>query len=499
MADIRALRSYLVSLGFSVNTAQAAQFNNTIKTAAQVVNVSTGNMAANFLKLGVTVVGAFEAMGIAVGALIEKTAKADQEYRLFAERMFMSVQSAKTLDITLKTLGVTLEQAAFDPEINRRVRGLRNFQNERLAPMLGPDFAQTMVQVRDAMMEFSRFRIEALYFRDLLVKDIFQALGGEKLTAKLRDWNEYIVQHMPEWSRIISTYIVPVLKDAWQIMKDLWEVAVDFAQIFTNIIGFLSGDPALEGTVSFEKFASALEKCTHFLARVIHYATKFAGTIAGALIGFSVGGPVGIAVGASIGAATDAVRSGFSHDEGTGETTAASVNTAALTGGPTNLDAIAHGVSMVESGGRQTDRSGRTIMGPMTRYGQAVGMMQLLPSTAAQLGVNPYNAAENYAGGREYLAQMYGKFGNWHDALAAYNWGPGNVQNALRKHRAFPASVEQYASNAMANAGVHIDQINIMQPNATPEQIAHHIDQKIIERQNKITSANLLELRSIYG
>ena len=35
----------------------------------------------------------------------------------------------------------------------------------------------------------------------------------------------------------------------------------------------------------------------------------------------------------------------------------------------------------------------------------------------------------------DYLQQLHDKFGDWHLALAAYNWGPGNVANALERNR----------------------------------------------------------------
>ena len=59
-------------------------------------------------------------------------------------------------------------------------------------------------------------------------------------------------------------------------------------------------------------------------------------------------------------------------------------------------------------------------------YG-AVGVFQLLPSTAKKLGYNPYYVSDNIKGGLMYYKMMYQKFGSVELALAAYNAGPGNV------------------------------------------------------------------------
>ena len=58
----------------------------------------------------------------------------------------------------------------------------------------------------------------------------------------------------------------------------------------------------------------------------------------------------------------------------------------------------------------------------------AQGLAQLMPETAARLGVNPADPTQNLDGGARYLRQQYDTFGTWQLALAAYNAGPGAVQ-----------------------------------------------------------------------
>ncbi len=59
----------------------------------------------------------------------------------------------------------------------------------------------------------------------------------------------------------------------------------------------------------------------------------------------------------------------------------------------------------------------------------AMGLMQLMPETASDLGVgDPYEARQNVSGGVRYLAQLYSRYhGDIRRVAAAYNAGQGNV------------------------------------------------------------------------
>jgi soluble lytic murein transglycosylase-like protein len=58
----------------------------------------------------------------------------------------------------------------------------------------------------------------------------------------------------------------------------------------------------------------------------------------------------------------------------------------------------------------------------------AHGLLQVLPSTAAELDLDPYHVGENVLAGARYLRQMLDRFKSTRLALAAYNAGPTAVE-----------------------------------------------------------------------
>ena len=77
----------------------------------------------------------------------------------------------------------------------------------------------------------------------------------------------------------------------------------------------------------------------------------------------------------------------------------------------------------------------------------ARGLMQLMPTTATSLGVtDPFDPYQSALGGAKFLASLRRQYGSWDKALAAYNWGQGNV-NRNPSSGQWPVSVRTYVTN----------------------------------------------------
>jgi soluble lytic murein transglycosylase-like protein len=87
------------------------------------------------------------------------------------------------------------------------------------------------------------------------------------------------------------------------------------------------------------------------------------------------------------------------------------------------------------------------IRGDTISKAGAVGLMQIIPRWHPE--VDPLEPVDSiyYAG--KYLRDLYNKFGSWRLALAAYNWGPSNVEKYLQGRANMPKETKNYVSEIM--------------------------------------------------
>jgi hypothetical protein len=120
-------------------------------------------------------------------------------------------------------------------------------------------------------------------------------------------------------------------------------------------------------------------------------------------------------------------------------------------GGEERYARIADAVYGVESGYGTASRMWRldNLSGPQ-------GPMQVSAAAALDVGGgNRFDVDENMLLGRFYLARMFQRYGSWSDALAAYNWGPGNVDRWIARGRnaeQLPAETSHYIERVLRRA-----------------------------------------------
>jgi hypothetical protein len=548
------IESYLVSLGFAVDQPELAKFKRALKDAGDTAEKHTSGIIGQFVKWQGAIVGAFSAVGLATIGMMDKVADADLGFKLTAQRMFLSVDAARSLTIATKALGHSLEDIAWNPELHARLAVL--WGDQRTLTASGPaDAEQTLQKIRDVRFEITRAQVALQYIaRDVTVM-LYKALGGDAFLVKLRGWVEWFIGHAPQISQWITSVLVPIMKDALHVLQDVWKVTEALARAFVRLIGAFSGDKELQkGALTFDSIGKAIDKAADYMVRFVDAVTSAelvvidlfnalvdllhldfksfgkdigaaggdltpggaavgglgilgallgVGTV-GALVKFGLGigrtfaGGVAEGMAGEVGAGTALAGgavglAGAGVAIGAGAAAAYGLNKLGLAdwidrhlqamginpgffNKDVDIGTLGSAVAMAESGGHQTDpKTGKIV----TSKTGALGIMQLMPDTAKALGVDPYDAQQNLAGGLKFLGSLLKRYGgNVEEALAAYNWGPGNLDKAMKRHGGFsldylPKETRDYVNRIEGNMGgvtVH-NTINIQGTNAQPHEI----------------------------
>ena len=92
------------------------------------------------------------------------------------------------------------------------------------------------------------------------------------------------------------------------------------------------------------------------------------------------------------------------------------------------------------------------------------GPMQVSAAAAADVGGGDrFDETANRALGRAYLFHMFRRYGSWPDAVAAYNWGPGRMDDWISGGRPLdklPPAVARYRTRVMVASGMEIGPIS---------------------------------------
>jgi len=502
------LDEYMIKLGAVVDQSGMARFQQALSEAGAAVNMTAVGMAQAFFKASTEIVSGFVAIGTAALGLADKVAIADQDFRLFALRMYMSKDAARSLKVAMDALGQPLENLMWDTELRGRTRQLIEDQRA-MAP--NGDFEAQMRKIRDIRFEFTRLEVEVQYLGMHVVQDFLKALGvgPDWLLTKLRSFNDWVIHDLPGISKKIVTWFMPIWKDIVMVVGSAGLALREFGKAFTNIVGAVFMDPALEsGTFSIEKLGVALQ-----------YVAAIAGTVA-----TSVAFVVDV-IARLVSVISELITLQWSKipDELSGLFTDAKQDYGSLQAVASSLtqsraalldqSAGGSGLSTFVTGSTPSTTLIKAMMGQESGGNNeavspkgAMGLMQLMPGTAKALGVNPHDPAQNLAGGTEYMRQMLAHYGgNVPEALGAYNAGPGRMDAFLAGKATLPNETKNYIASVLARTGatgsVQVGSIviNVTQPGASPEQISNHVISKLRDESAKQVQRNQQEWAQLYA
>jgi len=267
------IKSYLVSLGFSVNNQEFTKVNQALSDFTRNVHNTTSEITKSFSKASMAITGSITGITTATAGLIDHVGQLDMSYQKFALRMYMTTEQAKQLKIVTEAMGENINDIAWIPELRQRYFSLMG-QTGQLESQMGGDTGNVMKSIRDMRFEVTRLKVEATYavqwIAYYLIKDLSGVFGG--LKGGLKGVNDYLTTNMPIWTRKVARFLEEIILGIKSLieylfnLKDkvvkLWQELTPLQQklikIFTLIAAFLSSGPTgklllLAGAFSYLK------------------------------------------------------------------------------------------------------------------------------------------------------------------------------------------------------------------------------------------------------
>jgi hypothetical protein len=261
--DTSTIKSYLISLGFEADDNMYRKFSTALAKASSEVEKNTSIMSNAYVKSGGIIVGAIGTIVASTTMLLDSLAKADLGYEKYAMRMYMARDAAKQFKIVTDSMGESLEDIAWIPELNEKYKAL---MAEAKKMELPKEYQEEMKMIRGIGFEFTRLKVESIYglqwIGHNLIKNLKDPLTGVK--GSFKDLNDYIVEKMPEWSEKIATTfgnMLAILKDnTMQLgelggkLKDFWDnlspESKKAAIVAGGVGAFIYGGPKVKAMVA---------------------------------------------------------------------------------------------------------------------------------------------------------------------------------------------------------------------------------------------------------
>jgi hypothetical protein len=224
------IKSYLVSLGFSVDKNSHDQATRAMDSVEKTVAKFAGSAVTKFAMAGAAVTAFVATATLGIAKFLGDLAQADLANEKLARQMWTSKENAAAYNNTLKAMGVTLQDLYLSPELMRNFQQLRQQTQEMRAPK---EFNDQMKFIRSIQFEFTRMKLEATYAMQWIGYYLVKYMSGPltKIKAGLMGINDTIIKNMPIWTKEVARVLTWFLRAG----ETIWRFGGDIGKVFEKL------------------------------------------------------------------------------------------------------------------------------------------------------------------------------------------------------------------------------------------------------------------------
>lgn len=239
--NIDTIKSYLVELGVQVDDKSFSQVEKAFQRLDKAVNNTVRRISKVFTSLAKTV-GLFTALSASIYKFNSSIAQSDMEMQKWAKRMFMTEDSAKSLQRTLDAMGLSgiedLQDVALSPELTRYYKELRELSMSLSNDQSVKDGLRAM---REVSQQFAKIRITLSYLMDKITAafmKVFNSSQGKSFMKLINDINTKLVRNIDRIAESIAktmNIIISVFLAAGRVASHIYDAFNKLPDIVRNL------------------------------------------------------------------------------------------------------------------------------------------------------------------------------------------------------------------------------------------------------------------------
>ena len=240
MSNLDYIKSYLVRLGVDISPSDLSKWDNGLKKIDTGFRSTVKNLVSSYSKVS----GIFASTSIAIGKFVESVAQSDMEMQRFAQRMYMSRDSAKALQTTLDSMGLDgihdLQDVALNPELTRQYRELIDLSRSLTTPKA---VKESLKDIRSISQEFNKLQTIVTYFMERVAHFIYQTAStpAKRFQQFLNNFNVKFSKNISNWAESLGKILGSILRLSLRLGEALTSIINSVKNLWNSLSGLSKG------------------------------------------------------------------------------------------------------------------------------------------------------------------------------------------------------------------------------------------------------------------
>ena len=264
MFDI--LKDYLVSLTAEVDKKSFKEIDNAVAGTEKKLGKLADTAVGKFAIASSAIAGFYSAVTAVSLKFANNIAQADREIEKLSKRLYTTEKNARSLSMTMKTMGVNsleeLQDVALNPEMRSQFNELRSLSSS----LDDGSYKEALKYIREINFEFQKFALRFEYFKMSVVANFAQALQPtiEALKKDIKPFTDNLIKNAPKYARAIGSFFAKLV-----------QIGIHVTQAFAGVIKFITNLPQTIKAIGISAMGLAFILKSRFGAILLTLQTLF--------------------------------------------------------------------------------------------------------------------------------------------------------------------------------------------------------------------------------